>query len=128
MTMQNSKFKEEFFKRLIKFSVRVVKFAERLRKERILWSVVDQLVRSSTSIGANVIEAKSASSKRDYIRYFEIALKSANETKYWLIVIKETMPNLKEETNQLLQEVTEISNIIASGILTMKGRKSCKEF
>jgi four helix bundle protein len=128
MTMQNSKFKEEFFKRLIKFSVRVVKFAERLRKERILWPVVDQLVRSSTSIGANVIEAKSASSKRDYIRYFEIALKSANETKYWLIVIKETMPNLKEETNQLLQEVTEISNIIASGILTMKSRKSCKQF
>jgi hypothetical protein len=38
------------------------------------------------------------------------------------------MPNLKKETNKLLQEVTEISNIIASGILTMKGRKSAKQF
>jgi four helix bundle protein len=122
--MKNSKFKEEFLKRLIRFSVQIVKFAEKLRKERILWSVVDQLVRSSTSIGANVIEAKSASSKRDYIHYFEIALKSANETKYWLIVIKETMPDLKEGTNQLLREASEISNIIASGILTMKGRKN----
>jgi four helix bundle protein len=126
--MKNSKFKEEFLKRLIRFSVQIVKFAEKLRKERILWSVVDQLVRSSTSIGANVIEAKSASSKRDYIHYFEIALKSANETKYWLIVIKETMPDLKEETNKLLREASEISNIIASGILTMKGRKKFKQF
>lgn len=115
-------------KRLIRFSVQIVKFAEKLRKERILWSVVDQLVRSSTSIGANVIEAKSASSKRDYIHYFEIALKSANETKYWLIVIKETMPDFKEETNKLLREASEISNIIASGILTMKGRKKFKQF
>jgi four helix bundle protein len=122
--MKNSKFKEEFLKRLIRFSVQIVKFAEKLRKERILWSVVDQLVRSSTSIGANVIEAKSASSKRDYIHYFEIALKSANETKYWLTVIKETMPDFKEETNKLLREASEISNIIASGILTMKGRKN----
>jgi len=111
-------------KRLIRFSVQIVKFAEKLRKERILWPVVDQLVRSSTSIGANVIEAKSASSKRDYVHYFEIALKSANETKYWLTVIKETMPDLKEETNQLLREASEISNIIASSILTMKGRKN----
>jgi four helix bundle protein len=128
MTIKNSKFKEEFFKRLVRFSVSVIKFVEKLRKERVFWSIIDQLVRSSTSIGANVVEAKASSSKRDYIRYFEIALKSANETKYWLIVIKETMPDLKEETNQLLQEVTEISNIIASGILTMKGRKGPKQF
>jgi len=123
MTMQNAKFKEEFIKRLIRFSIRILRFAEKVRKERILWSIVDQLIRSATSVGANVVEAKSSSSKKDYIHYFEIALKSANETKYWLIIVKETIPSLKEESERLLKEVTELANILASGILTMKGKR-----
>ena len=124
MTMQNAKFKkEEFIKRLIRFSIQILKFTEKMRKERILWSIIDQLIRSATSIGANVVEAKSSSSKKDYIHYFEIALKSANETKYWLIIVKEAMPSLKEESERLLKEVTEIANILASGILTMKGKR-----
>ncbi|MCD6233240.1 four helix bundle protein [bacterium] len=94
-----------------------------MRKERILWSIIDQLIRSATSIGANVVEAKSSSSKKDYIHYFEIALKSANETKYWLIIIKETMPSSKEEIERLLNEIIELANILASGILTMKGKR-----
>jgi four helix bundle protein len=123
MQNENSKFKEEFLKRLIKFSIWTVKFAKKLQKEKILWPIIDQLIRSSTSIGANVVEAKASSSKRDYIHYFEIALKSANETKCWLILIQETMPNFKEEITQLLKEVAEISKILASGILTMKGQR-----
>ena len=123
MTIQNVKFKEEFIKRLIRLSIRVIKFGEKLRKERIFWSIVDQLIRSATSIGANVVEARSSSSKRDYIRYFEIALKSANESKYWLILISEVSPRFKEEANLILKEVIEVANILASGILTMKGKK-----
>ena len=123
MTMQNSKFKEKFIKRLVYFSINTIKFCYKIQKERILWSIIDQLIRSVTSIGANVVEAKSASSKKDYIRYFEIALKSANETKYWLILIKEIVPQFEKDAELLLKEVTEISNILASGILTMKGKK-----
>ena len=88
-----------------------------------MWSIIDQLIRSCTSIGANIVEARASSSKRDYIRFFEIALKSANETKYWLILIEEVAPQYKKEVEDLLKEITEISNIIASGILTMKGKK-----
>jgi len=82
--MQNDKekFKKEFISRLIRFSIRTIKYAERLRKDRNLWSITDQLIRCVTSIGANVVEAKSSSSKKDYIKFFEIALKSANETIY----------------------------------------------
>ena len=124
MTIQNAKFKkEEFIKRLIQFSIQILRFVEKMRKERTLWSIIDQLIRSATSIGANVVEAKSSSSKKDYIHYFEIALKSANETKYWLIIVKEVMPSLKEESSRLLKEVAELANILASGILTMKGKR-----
>lgn len=80
-------------------------------------------MRAATSIGANVIEAKASSSKLDYLKFFQIALKSANETKYWLILVRESMNNLENQANQLLKEADEISKIIGAGVLTMKGRK-----
>ena len=122
MTTQNKKFKEEFIKRLVKFSLQVLNFCEDLKDKKVFWSIIDQLIRSATSVGANIVEAKSSSSKRDYVHYFEIALKSANETKYWLILVIESKPEFKENAELLLKEITEISNIIASGIITMKGK------
>lgn len=108
---------------MIRFSIRTLKFGDRLRERRILWPIVDQLIRSTTSIGANVVEAKSSSSRRDYIKFFEIALKSANETKYWLILIKESLPEFKTETEELLAETDEVSKIIGSSVLTLKGKR-----
>jgi len=125
--MQNDKekFKKEFISRLIRFSIRTIKYAERLRKDRNLWSITDQLIRCVTSIGANVVEAKSSSSKKDYIKFFEIALKSANETIYWYLLIREvvTEAELKNEANELLQEANEISRILGSSVLTLKDKK-----
>lgn len=123
MQNEKEKFKENFIKRLVKFSVDIVGFADRTRKYRKLWPIADQLTRSATSIGANVVEAKSSSSRRDYLHFFEIALKSANETKYWLIVVRETVFEYKEESLRLYQEADEISKIIGSSVLTLKGKK-----
>jgi len=120
---ENAKFKMEFNRRLIRFSLEIIKFCQEVRKNRNLWSIVDQLIRSATSIGANVIEAKSSSSKLDYLKFFQIALKSANETKYWLILVRESAENLKEQADKLLQEADEIAKIIGAGVLTMKGKK-----
>ena len=80
----------------------------------------DQLVRSSTSIGANVIEGSSGSSKKDWLKFLIIALKSANETKYWLCLIRDTINLSREEMNKLITEAEEISKIIASIILKSK--------
>ena len=123
--MQNDKekFKKNFIKRLIYLSIDIIRFAEDLKRNKAFWPIIDQLIRSATSIGANIVEAKSSSSKRDYIRFFEIALKSANETKYWLILIREAMPKFTKEANNLLKEVDEISKIIGSSVLTLKGRR-----
>lgn len=123
MQNEREKFKENFIKRLIRFSIKILKFCEKMRQKRILWSIIDQLIRSATSIGANVVEAKASSSKRDYLRFFEIALKSANETKYWLILIKESVPEFKGETEELLMEADEISKVIGASVLTLKGKK-----
>jgi four helix bundle protein len=125
MQNEKDKFKKQFIKRLINFSVRSVQFADKIRKNRSYWSIADQLVRSVTSVGANVVEAKSSSSKREYIKYFEIALKSANEAKYWYLVIIEIVSStkLKNEATILLKEADEISKIIGSSVLTLKGKR-----
>ena len=123
--MQNDKekFKKEFIHRLIRLAIGSVRFADNLKREKISFCIVDQFIDAITSIGANVVEAKSSHSRKDYIKFFEIALKSANETKYWLLIIKELTKENKQEAESILKEVIEIANILASSILTLKSKK-----
>ena len=69
------------------------------------------------------IEANSSSSKKDFINFFTHSLKSANELKVWLCLLRDTDKGDKKELDWLLNELVEIANIIASGILTMKGKR-----
>ncbi|MFZ1369242.1 MAG: four helix bundle protein [Ferruginibacter sp.] len=99
------------------FSKEVIDFIKECKYDRIYHSMFDQLLRSATSIGANVVEGKSGSSKKDWKNFYVIALKSANETKYWLCLISETMEVPKLKINELIKEADEISKIIASIIV-----------
>jgi len=119
----NSDFKKQFNRRLINFSLEVIKLCKTLRKDRNLWPITDQIMKSATSVGANVIEAKGSGSKKDYIKFFQIALKSANETKYWLLLIRESSPKFRTLVQKLLSEINKLSKIIGAGILTMKGKR-----
>ena len=69
-----------------------------------------------------MIEGQAASSKRDFIKFYEIALKSSNETKYWLSLLQDSYSNLKPECELLLKEATEIANMLGSSVLTLKGK------
>lgn len=105
------------------FSLLIIRFVSQFPDKRIYWIIADQLLRSSTSIGANLVEAKSSSSKREFIKYFEIALKSANETKYWLCLLRDSGLVSKDLVQPVLDEAIQLANIIGSSILTMKGKK-----
>jgi len=94
-----------------------------LPSQKIYWVITDQLLRSSTSIGANIIEAKSSSSKKDFIKFYEIALKSANETKYWLGLLRDSTDVDKSKVNQLLKEIEEMSKMLGSSLLTFKNKR-----
>ena len=72
---------------------------------------------------SNYIEANSASSKKDFINFFTHSLKSANESKVWLTLLRDTNEGDQGELKWLLEELIEISNILASSILTLKGKK-----
>ena len=106
--------------RCYEFSKAVVLFINQYEFKKIHYSIIDQLLRSSTSIGANIIEAKSGNSRKNLISFYSIALRSANETKYWLCLVRDTLEVDKSEVNNLLKEADEISKIIGKSILTLK--------
>jgi len=123
MENDSAKFKNEFKKRLYKWVLRLIKFIDKLPKDSVCNVLGKQLLRSGTSILANYIEANSASSKRDFINFFTHSLKSANESKVWLTILRDTEKGERNELNYLLKELIEIANIFASSILTLKGKK-----
>jgi four helix bundle protein len=116
--------KKDFIKRLIRFSLSVIRLCDKIRGDTLFRSIIDQVIRSATSVGANVVEAQASSSRKDYIKFFQIALKSTNETIYWLLIIKESKKELSTEINALIEECKEIGCILGSSLLTLKGKRS----
>jgi four helix bundle protein len=109
--------------RAYKYSIRIIKLLENFPNKKTYLILGEQLLKAATSIGANLVEAKSPSSKRDFIRFYEIALKSANETKYWLGLLRDATEIEKRKIEPLLKEAQELSNIIAASLLTMKQKR-----
>ena len=115
--------KDQLKYRAYRFSVQMVTFVGGLPNQRVYWVIGDQLLRAATSIGANIIEAQAGSSKKDFTRFFEIALKSANETKYWLGILRDATDVDKETISRLLKETTELANILGASLLTLKNKR-----
>ena len=109
--------------RTYKFSLDIINFVNTLPNKRAFWILGDQLLRSVTSIGANIIEAKASSSRREFIKFYEIALKSANESLYWLSLLKDSYNGLRNKCEPLINESEEICKMLASSILTLKGKR-----
>ena len=124
MQINNSKPKAELKKRAYIFALGIIAFINVLdKKDFVVQVLVKQLLRAAASIGANIIEAQAGSTRKDFTNFFAYALKSANETKFWLGLLRDSGKAEKDAVNKLLQEVTELANILASSILTLKGRR-----
>ena len=121
--MADSNFKTDLKLRCYKFSLEIIALTDTLPNKRSSWIITDQLIRSATSIGANLIEARASSSRLEFKKFYEIALKSSNETKYWLCLLRDTKLVKAQEIDKLLAEATEISNMLASGVLKLKNKR-----
>lgn len=107
--------------RTFDFAVRVVKLCRHLEdSSRTASTVARQLLRSGTSIGANVQEAQAGQSKADFISKMTIALKEARETFYWLKLLKETEIVSTTQIENIENECDEITKVIASIIVSTK--------
>ena len=102
------------------FAVEIVRICNTIREERHEKVLVNQLLRSGTSIGANVHEGNYASSRLDFINKFQIALKECYETEYWLDVFQETGYISQEEYTKLFSECSKIRKVLTASITTAK--------
>lgn len=100
-----------------KFSLTILDFCETLETNK-KYVLARQLLKSGTSIGANVREAQNAESKADFIHKFKIAAKEADETEYWLLLCKES-PHYPD-SEKVLQELTVIIKVISKIISSSK--------
>lgn len=123
MENDSVKFKNDFKRRLYDWVLRLIKYIDNLPKDSIRSVMGKQLLRSGTSVLANYVEANSASSKKDFINFFTYALKSSNESKVWLNLLLDSKKGSLDELGLLLKELIEISNVLASSIPTLKGKR-----
>ena len=94
-----------------KFSKNIIKLLKSIKNDNINGSLINQLVRSATSVGANYCEANNASSKKDFRHKIFICKKEIQETKYWIEIIAESNPERKNELRTLYQEAHELTLI-----------------
>lgn len=105
--------------RTAKFGENIIKFAQRIPKNQVTSSLINQLVRSSTSVGANYLEADDAESKKDFVHKISIARKESRETKHWLRMMATALPIFAEEARKYWREAQEL-NLIFSAIVKKK--------
>lgn len=106
------KYKDNIILKLtFEFAVLVVKFSELLDKKG-KHVISKQILRSGTSIGANVKEAQNAESKKDFVHKLKIAMKEADELEYWLFICNEI--DTYENADGLLEKLTPIRKILNS--------------
>lgn len=111
---KNSEFVQSFRLRTLRYSVRIISFCDKLPKILSAQVIAKQLLRSATSIGANFVEAQATNSRKEFLNYLSIALKSANETEYWLTLLLEAQIGYQTEEKLLTQETRELGNILGS--------------
>lgn len=112
-----------FKNRLYSFVLKLVELIDNLPRDNVSRRIGDQLLRSGTSILGNFIEAQSAASKKEFANYFNISLRSTNESKLWITLLRDVGRVPSEKADWFLSELNEFGKIFASSILTAKNKK-----
>ena len=118
--VEENKAKRDIKDRAYSYAIGIIKFIDRLGNRESDKVIGKQLLRSATSIGANIVEARAASSRRDFTNFLNHALKSANESKFWLNLLNKCEKGESTEIEPLIRETTELANILAASIITLR--------
>ncbi|HCL01211.1 MAG TPA: four helix bundle protein [Lachnoclostridium phytofermentans] len=102
------------------FAVAIVELSKRISQNPINGIFINQVVRSSSSIMSNVAESEFASSRKDFLWKLQISLKEANETKYWLTLMKRSLFISQKDYDKLLPECEELIKMLVSSCNTIK--------
>ena len=102
------------------FAVRIVKLAKALRNDRSEYVLSKQLLRSGTSIGANIAEAQQAQSRADFLSKLNVSLKETSETIYWLRLLEATDYLTESEYKSIITDCVELEKILTACIKSLK--------
>lgn len=119
----NTQYRDELKRRLYSFTLKLIGFIDKLPKDTVSRRIGDQLLRSGTSIIANFIEGQSASSKRDFTNFMNHSLKSSNESKVWIALLRDSGRAGREGSQWFLEELDQISKIFGSTVSKLRGKK-----
>ena len=108
------------YEKSLEFAVRVVKLQQYLQREKHEYVISKQILRSGTSIGANVREAKYGQSRNDFTSKMSIALKEVSETEYWLELLVRTDFLTEEQYRSLRRDCSEIAKLLTSIVKTLR--------
>lgn len=120
---QNKDNKYDLEERTARFGIEIIKFCRTIKQDAIIRPLISQLVRSATSIGANYMEANGASSKNDFRNKIFICKKEAQETKHWLRMLSEVIPDKTNELRKLWRECQELTLIFQKITTSLKEKK-----
>ncbi|OGD92066.1 four helix bundle protein [Candidatus Curtissbacteria bacterium RIFCSPHIGHO2_02_FULL_42_15] len=112
--------KYDLEERTAKFAEKIIELAKKAPKNVVTIPIINQLVKSGTSIGANYCEANGASSKRDFTNKIFICKKESKETKYWLRMLAKAVEELKGECQDLWREAQEYTLIFSKIAANLK--------
>lgn len=99
-----------------------IKLVRKLPKDRVTFAVVNQLIRSSASVGANIAEGYGRFGTKEYARFLQIALGSANETEYWLLLIKDSYPKFLRSIDQIIAKNQESIKMLTSSLKSLRAK------
>ena len=102
------------------FAIRIVNLCKILRNERREYVLSKQLLRSGTSIGANIAEAQQAQSRADFLSKLNVSLKETTETIYWLKLLEATDDLTREEFDSIVKDCIELEKILTVSVREMK--------
>lgn len=102
------------------FAVRVVELSRWLREEKKEFSIADQILRSGTSIGANLAEAKYASSKKDFLNKCRISLKESSETLFWIELLVKSGLATRDQMKAIYKECNELRRMLSATCVTIE--------
>ncbi len=108
--------------RTLEFAKRVVRMCKELPRNSVNDKLIDQVIRSAGSVGANYREANDALGTKDFLMRMKIARKEAKETHFWLELIIEANPTLKKRIESLFQESLELKKILSSIITKLQNK------
>ena len=104
------------------FAKDIVFLCRGLKQNGVEAALVNQLMRSGTSVGANVHEAQYAQGTKDFISKFEIALKECNESEYWLELLYETYSLSEQDFTKFQSQCIELRRMLVSSVTTLKSK------